>query len=94
MDPVNKWLTTIIIFMIVLILTVFYTGGSQRYEFLTSRSILFPDSTAVYVLDTKTGKVYGKIVNESDMTYAEKPSRDPSQVFEVPSYMNSGYRKY
>lgn len=94
MDPVNKWLTTIIIFMIVLILAVFYTGGAQRYEFSTSSSISFPDSTVVYVLDTKTGKVYGKIVNESEMTYAEKPNRNPTEVFEVPSFNSTGYKRY
>lgn len=59
MDPVHKWLTVVILFMIAVVFAAFKIGGSGRWEMQ-----VIPYSTShdmVYMLDTKTGKIVGKM---------------------------------
>ena len=75
MDPVNKWLTVIISFMIALLIVISWKAGSGRYEMSVQKSV-------VYVLDTKTGTVYAKQVDE-DILQSKYGVRYPQEVFKL-----------
>ena len=93
MDPVNKWLTVIILFMVGIIAMLWAKGEVGRYEFKVAESQYFEKTAVVYVLDTKEGKIYGHMVPEQELvTGAGKPSYKAVEVFEVPSTFNQ--RRY
>lgn len=93
MDPVNKWLTVIILFMIATLYVLWSIGGSGRYAVVVQESVLFSNHAVVYVLDTKDGDVKAKLVDENDLVYNGKnPKTAPQTVFEQPSgYSNRRY---
>ena len=67
MDPVNKWLLTIIAFMIGVLVVMWNVAGSGRYEFTVERSTLFDKHAVVYVLDTKDGDVKAQLFDENEL---------------------------
>ena len=92
MDPVNKWLTTIILFMIATLCVIGWKAGSGRYEFKVVESTLFNSHAVVYVLDTKDGEIYAKMVDEHDLTATTSRAKArPQKVFEIPTYRSNRY---
>lgn len=89
MDPVNKWLTTFIIFMVTLILVVSWSAGSGRYEM----SVLGTEegSHVVYVLDTKSGEVQSRSVCKEDFSSAGKGHYSNQRVFKFENKESRGY---
>jgi hypothetical protein len=89
MDPVNKWLTVVILFMASMVFALWNISGSGRYTMVVETSTLLKNHAVVYVLDTKDGNVSATLVAEDDMM-ADKTSikRRPQQVFvtKEPSY--------
>ena len=95
MDPVNKWLTTVILFMAAFLAVMFYKVGSGRYEMAVQPSTIYENHAVVYVLDTKDGNVHAKLVDEEDLLNYNKngAGSKAEEVFEIPSSMSYG-RKY
>jgi len=91
MDPINKWLTVIIGFMIALLIVISYKAGSGRYEFTVKKSVQFSDHAVVYVLDTKKGDVYAKLV---DVQYNNLAKNKPQKMFKLSSTGYSTSRGY
>lgn len=91
MDPVNKWLTVIILFMVALLIVIGWKAGSGRYELEVIKG---PDGYAtVYVLDTKDGDVRAQLINEHDeLTNKGRPYSRPTKVFNWPSPVSN--RRY
>ena len=89
MDPVNKWLTTVIFFMIAMLFVMWHVGGEGRFEIAVEKSSLFKDHAVVYMLDTKDGQVKAQLVDENDLHYQNKAKSTPQIVLE---YERSGYR--
>lgn len=85
MDPVNKWLTVIVLFMIALLITIGWKAGSGRYEFVVTGSTPYDKHVVVHVLDTKDGDVYSKIVDEKDLRIGSKVNARATKTFEIPS---------
>ena len=73
MDPVNKWLMTVIFFMIGVLVVLWYVGGAGRYEFAVEKSTVLTSHAVVYILDTKDGDVKAQLVDESELQYNNKP---------------------
>jgi len=94
MDPVNKWLTVIICFMIALLVTINVKGGIGQYAFETRPSTVFSDTDVVYVLDTKSGDVYVKLINEDDLQYNKSPRHKAQKLMEIPSSSYGYSKKY
>jgi len=92
MDPVNKWLTVIILFMSAVLILAWNVGSVGRYELSVEESTLFKNHAVVYVIDTKDGSVQAKLVDENDLHYDNKVKRSPQKIFSQPS--NSYGRKY
>ncbi len=92
MDPINKWLTVIIGFMLALLIIISWKAGSGRYEFSVQKSTLFSNHAVVYVLDTKNGDVRAKLVSEDDLHNRNTPLRKAIKVFEIPPTLR--YQKY
>lgn len=88
MDPVNKWLTVIVLFMIALLITIGWKAGAGRYEFVVTDSTLYDKHVVVHVLDTKDGEVYSKIVDENNLRSGSRANTKATKTFEIPS---SGY---
>ena len=82
MDPVNKWLTVIIAFMVALIVVVSYKAGSQRYEMTIQPSSFFENHAIVYVLDTKSGEVKAQLFDENELQYNGNIKSSPQTAFE------------
>lgn len=57
MDPVNKWIWTVVIFMAALIITIGWKAGAGTYEMVVMPSSLLKDHDIIYILDTKNGEV-------------------------------------
>jgi len=93
MDPVNKWLTVIISFMIALLIVISYKAGSGRYSLAVSPSESFPNHAVVYILDTKSGDVYVKLIDEDEMQYNGTVKHKAQKLMEIPSssYRSRGY---
>lgn len=91
MDPVNKWLFTIIVFMAAVVALLFYKAGAGRYEFAVEKSSLFQNHAVVYVLDTKDGDVHAKLVDEDDLHYKNSARNSPAKVFSIPGYTSRRY---
>lgn len=85
MDPINKWLTIIVGFMLALLIIISWKAGSGRYEFSVQKSTLFSNHAVVYVLDTKNGGVRAKLVDEDDLHNKNSPLRKAIKVFEIPT---------
>jgi len=96
MDPVNKWLTVIIMFMIALLITINVKGGVGQYAFETRPSTVFSGIDVVYVLDTKSGDVYVKLIDEDELQFNKSPRRRAQKLMEIPSsgYGYNNSRKY
>ena len=93
MDPVNKWLSVITLFMLSLLFVMWNSSGAGRYEMTVTSSSLYERHYVVFVLDTKDGDVHGKIVAEEEMLNGANKIRSvPAKVFEQPS--DYGYRRY
>lgn len=93
MDPVNKWLSVIILFMVALLIVIWHSSGAGRYEMTVMPSSTYAKHYVIFVLDTKDGNVNGKLVVEDEMLNgADKVRRNPIQVFEQPSKYR--YRQY
>jgi len=88
MDPVNKWLTTIILFMSAVLLLMWNVSGAGRYEFAVEESTLFKNHAVVYVLDTKDGEVKAQLVDENDLHYNKTIKNTAQKVLEY----EGGYR--
>ena len=88
MDPVNKWLTTIIFFMAGVLIVMWHVGGAGRYEFVVEESTLFKNHAVVYVLDTKDGDVKAQLFDENDLHYNNniKSAAQKVMSFESPGY--------
>ena len=84
MDPVNKWLFTVILFMSAFLAVVGYKAGSGRYEMQVVDSQYFEKTRIVYVLDTKDGTVRAKMHLEEDLLTGDRarPARSSVKVFE------------
>ena len=83
MDPVNKWLTVIILFMAAVLFTMYHASGAGRYAFEVRDSQYFEKTAIVYVLDTKDGTVEALMMMEESLTASDrKPKSYPSDVFE------------
>ena len=89
MDPVNKWLLTVISFMVGILAVMWHVSGSGRYEFAVERSTLFDKHAVVYVLDTKDGDVKAQLFDENDLHYNNTVKNNAQDVM---SYESSGYR--
>ena len=89
MDPVNKWLTTVIFLMISVLFVMWHVGSVGRYEFAVEKSSLFANHAVVYVLDTKDGQVKAQLVDENDLHHNNTIKSNPKVVLE---YERSGYR--
>lgn len=72
MDPVNKWLTVVILFMIAVLCVMGYKAGSSRYAFTVTKSTMFEQHAVVYILDTKNGVVKAQLFAEDDLQYNGK----------------------
>jgi hypothetical protein len=70
MDPVNKWLVTIIIMFTVLIATIGWKSGSGRYE-MTVMPSQYDNHQTIYVLDTRSGDVEAKLQSADDFLTKE-----------------------
>jgi hypothetical protein len=91
MDPVNKWLTTIILFMIALLIVIGWKAGSGRYELSVVPGL--EGFATVYVLDTKDGEVRAQMVNEYDeLTNKGIPYNRTQKVFDWPGATQYGRR--
>jgi len=90
MDPVNKWLLTVICFMAGVLVVMWHVAGSGRYEFAVERSSLFDKHAVVYVLDTKDGDVKAKLFDENDLHYKDTIKNSAQDVM---SYGTTGYRR-
>jgi hypothetical protein len=93
MDPVNKWLTVIILFMAA-VLWVFWSQGTvERYSM--SIEDMGNGQVTVYVLDTKDGQVQAQIVDKDEVLVNAhgKPHRIPKEIFEWHSPGPLSYRK-
>jgi hypothetical protein len=90
MDPVNKWLLTVIIFMAAMLGLLWNVAGAGRYEMTVVAST--GNYATVYVLDTKDGEVKAQVLDEADLYNGSKPYARPQDVFEWPS--SSTYRRY
>jgi hypothetical protein len=90
MDPVNKWLTTIIFFMAAVLFVMWHSTGAGRYELAVEKSTLFENHAVVYVLDTKDGEVKAQLVDENDLHYNNTIKSSSQSVLE---YERSGYRR-
>jgi hypothetical protein len=93
MDPVNKWITVVIIFMAA-VLIVLWKAQTGSYEFVVQKSTLLENHSVVYVLDKKSGEVQAKLVDETELTAGNgvTPRARAQKVFEIPS--NFGYNRY
>lgn len=91
MDPVNKWLTVVILFMVSVVIAAVWIGGSGRYALEVRESALFENHAVVYVIDTKDGTVRAKLVAEGDLQYNNRPRNGSTQVFKMPSMGRSRY---
>ncbi len=89
MDPVNKWLTTVIFLMIGVLFVMWHIGTVGRYEFAVEKSVIFNDHAVVYVLDTKDGEVRAQLVGESELHYNNNPKNTAQKVL---TYKSGGYR--
>ena len=90
MDPVNKWLLTVIIFMAGVLFVMWHVAGAGRYEFAVEKSTLFEKHAVVYVLDTKDGDVKAKLFDENDLHYNNTAKNNAQDVM---SYEAAGYRR-
>lgn len=93
MDPVNKWLTTIILFMMAVLLLMWNVAGAGRYEFTVKESTLFDSYVVVYILDTKDGEVKAQLVNEDNLHYKNIPKIYAQKIlsYKKSTYRNRGY---
>ena len=93
MDPVNKWLTTVIFFMIAVLVVMWHVAGAGRYELAIEESTLFKNHAVVYILDTKNGEVKAQLVDENDLHYNKTPKNSPKKVvsLERRGYGSRGY---
>lgn len=92
MDPVNKWLLTVISFMVGILFVMWHVAGAGRYEFAVERSSLFDKHAVVYVLDTKGGEVKARLFDENDLHYNNTIKNSAQDVM---SYESKGYgRRY
>ena len=93
MDPVNKWLTTIILFMAAVLFVLWSVGGAGRYELVVERSTLFTNHTVVYILDTKKGAVKAQLFDENNLHYNNtvKNTAQKAMSFDSGRYNNRGY---
>jgi len=82
MDPINKWLTTVIFFMIAMLFVMWHIGGAERYEFAVEKSTLFSNHAVVYVLDTKDGEVKAQLVDENELHYNNTIKNAAQKVLE------------
>lgn len=93
MDPVNKWLLTIISFMIAVLAVLYYTAGSGRYQMTITRSALVAGHSVVYVLDTKDGEVKAQLASEEDLQYDGRPRNTSKTVFSIDPPNRYGYNR-
>ncbi|KPK10634.1 MAG: hypothetical protein AMJ56_07640 [Anaerolineae bacterium SG8_19] len=91
MEPVNKWLLTVISFMIAVLVVLAWKAGSGHYEMVVRDSVLFEGRTVVYVLDTKSGDVNAIITNENDLQYNGNPRHRPTNVYTQPTITGRRY---
>ncbi len=63
MDPVNKWLWTIILFMTTLIIVIGFKAGSGRYEMQVVHFKALKNHDLVYILDTKDGTIKARALD-------------------------------
>ena len=92
MDPVNKWLLTIMVFFTAFLGVMYYTAGSGRYQMTVLESELVPNHKVVFVLDTKDGEVKAQLANEEDLQYDGKPRNTSKLVFSIDPTNRYGYR--
>jgi len=92
MDPVNKWLTTIILLMLGVLFVMWHVGTVGKYEFAVEKSTLFDNHAVVYVLDTKSGDVKAQLVDENELHNNLKPKNSAQEVLTYKSYGYNGYR--
>jgi len=90
MDPVNKWLMTVIFFMLGILFVMWHVGTVGRYEFAVEKSALFANHAVVYVLDTKDGEVKAQLVDENELHYNNNPKNNAQGVLR---YESGGYRR-
>jgi len=94
MDPVNKWLTTVILFMAATLAVLYYTAGSGRYTMITATSALYKNHAVIYVLDTKDGIVQAKLVDENELVFKDGRTKDnPSTIFDITPPNRYGYNR-
>ena len=89
MDPVNKWLLTVISFMVGILAVMWHVSGSGRYEFAVERSSLFDKHAVVYVLDTKDGDVKAQLFDENELHYNNTVKNNAQDAM---SFGSTGYR--
>lgn len=94
MDPVNKWLLTVILFMAATLAVIGWKAGSGRYEMAVAPSAVIEGHYVVSVLDTKDGEVHSKLISEQDLMYNDgRVKSRPEKVFEVPGFSSSYSRR-
>ena len=90
MDPVNKWMTSIICIFIALLIAIVWKAGAGRYEMVVMPS-QYDNHQVIYVLDTKSGDVEGKLQPED--TFLTKEGKVRNYFVEVkkekPSWRNN-----
>ena len=84
MDPVNKWLTTIIIFMAAVVIVIAWKAGSGRYDVVVEVSQTIEAHSVVYVVDTKSGAVFAKLVDENDLQHNGVTNKAALKIFKIP----------
>ena len=80
MDPVNKRLWTIIVFMTALIVVISYKAGSGRYEMQVVHFKALKDHDLVYILDTKSGDIKARALSHDK--FKLKTGSDAGKVSE------------
>lgn len=93
MDPVNKWLTAFLFFGILLIVALWNSGGSGRYQMQVVDSLM-PDHDMVYVIDTKTGKIEGKLSDQKDRLLRDGQPQTSWDVVRPEKSKSNTYRRY
>ena len=93
MDPVNKWLTTVIFFMVGILFVMWHVAGAGRYEFAVERSMMFSEHAVVYVLDTKKGEVKAQLFNKNELHYNKTIKNAAQKVmdYNAKHYGSRGY---
>lgn len=98
MDPVNKWLWTIVAFMTALIIVISIKAGSGTYEMVVMPSKVLSNHDVVYVLNTKSGEIRARAWGHDGLRFisgssAGKISKRWVTISSRDTYNRSGFNQ-